>query len=118
MNKFEDKSQVLPDSRSRDSKGVIRGPMRKWLPIFSASCGADGGMVPEENMTFVFWLCRSCAETYGKIANMMMMPDEAFWERVKQEQLETHKRLLTEQELLTVVEADASPLATLLKQGR
>jgi hypothetical protein len=69
-------------------------------------------------MTFVFWLCKHCAETHGEIAGTMMMPDEVFWEKLKQEQLASHGRILSEQELLDVVAADASPLATLLKEGR
>jgi len=66
----------------------------------------------------MFYLCNKCAETHGAIAGVMLMPDEVFFEKIKQEQMATYGRYLSEQELRAVVEADASPLATLLKQGR
>jgi hypothetical protein len=109
---------ILPDCRTREPGNIIQSPMGNWVPIFCANCGKEGGSVPEENMTFVFWLCTPCAETYGVIAGMMMMPDEVFWDRVTQEQVASHGRMLTEQELVDVVVADASPLATLLKERR
>ena len=109
---------LLPDSRARDTKNVqFRGGV-PWVPIFCANCGCDGGLVPEENMTFVFWLCNKCFETHGALTNMHVMPDEVFWEQIKQEQLEKFDRFLTDQELLDIVAADASPLATLIKSGR
>ena len=45
----------------------------------------------------------------------MMMPDEVFWEKLKQEQLETYGRFLTEQELIALVEEGTSSLAKLIK---
>jgi hypothetical protein len=75
-------------------------------------------MVPTENMTFAFWLCRKCEATCGVIAGTMSMPDEVFWARLAEEQLASYGRFLTEQELMQVVEADASPLSTLMKERR
>lgn len=46
------------------------------------------------------------------------MPDEVFYQKVAEEQLETYGKFLSEQELITIVEEDASPLATLLKEGQ
>lgn len=109
---------MVPDCRARAGRGAMRGPGGLfYVPIYCANCHAEGGLVPEENTTFAFWLCNPCFRTMGEITNTMAMPDEVFWERVKQEQLERYRRLLTPQELLTVVEADASPLATLVKAG-
>lgn len=68
-------------------------------------------------MTFMFYLCNKCAETHGQIAGTMMMPDEVFFEKLRLEQLETHGHYLSEAELITIVQEDASPLATLLKSG-
>src|SRR6266550_120985 len=106
-------SEVLPDSRPAHSTGskMLNGSW--WAPIFCANCGAPGGMAPEENMTFIFWLCTPCFESHGEIVKTYVMPDEVFWEKVKQEQLALYGRYLTEQELVDVVAADASPLATL-----
>jgi hypothetical protein len=110
---------LLPDSRARSPKGLIfNSPMGTLVPVFCANCGAPGGHCPEENMTFLFYQCSKCAETYGQIAGTMSMPDEVFFEKVRQEQLASHGRYLTDIELAAAVEADASsPLAKLLKQG-
>ncbi len=107
---------ILPDCRLQDRRHFTMTALGISVPIFCANCGAPGGEVPEENMTFAFYLCTKCAETHGHIAGMMMMPDEVFFEQIKQEQLEAHGRFLTETELVTILEADASPLATLLKE--
>lgn len=110
-------TDILPDSRLERPKGAVwRGSW--WVPVFCANCGADGGLVPEENMTFAFYLCDPCAEKYGEVAGTYLMPDEVYWERLKQEQLNTYGRVLTAEELVQIVEADASPLATLIKQRR
>jgi len=112
-----DTKDVLPDCRAKVTKGRVFTPGGAWVPVFCANCGADGGMCPEENMTFMFYLCRACAETYGAIAGTMMMPDEVFFEKVKQEQLAAHGRYLTQQELEVVVDEGTTPLAKLLKTG-
>jgi hypothetical protein len=109
-------AEILPDCRTKDRRNFSQTQLGISVPIFCANCGAPGGDVPEENMTFAFYLCTRCAETYGQIAGMMMMPDQVFFEKVKQEQLEAYGRYLSELELLAVVEADASPLATLIKE--
>jgi hypothetical protein len=77
---------VLPDCRTRDPKGRIPSRAGPWVPIFCANCGKPGGAVPEENVTFAFYLCNYCVETYGAIANTLMVPDEIWWEQVRQEQ--------------------------------
>lgn len=114
---------ILPDSRLVQPTGVVRGtagpvPSTNWVPIYCANCGVEGGAVPAENMSFVFWLCKKCEATCGEIAGTMSMPDEIFWARLAEEQLESYGRFLTEQELIQVVEADASALSTLLKERR
>jgi hypothetical protein len=74
--------------------------------------------VPEENMTYAFWLCNECFKTYGHLTAMMVLPDEHFWAEVKAEQLEKYGRLLSNEEITEIVAADSSPLATLIKEGR
>jgi len=83
--------ELLPDSRLQVAKGVVRGPGGNWVPIFCANCGGPGGYVPEENMTFAFWLCNACAETFGPIAATMMVPDEVFWAEVAAERAAKEK---------------------------
>lgn len=112
------KIDILPDSRPKEPKGRVFQGAVSWIPIFCANCGADGGLVPEENCNFAFYLCNQCAETHGQVPGHMMMPDQVFWERIKQEELDSFGRFLDEIELAQVLEADASPLATLIKSGR
>jgi hypothetical protein len=90
---------ILPNS-------IPRGPARgvkflngtPWRPIFCANCGADGGFVPEENCDFAFYLCQPCAEKHGKIEGTFMVPDEVFWKRVADAQVEKYGRVLTADE--------------------
>lgn len=122
MNPFDKPIEMLPDSRLKTiitPKGMVHSAaFGTMVPVFCANCGADGGYCPDENMNFLFYLCNKCAETHGQIAGTMMMPDEVFFQKLKEEQLASYGRYLTQEELRAVVEADASPLATLLKSGR
>jgi len=68
-------------------------------------------------MTFLFYLCNQCVETHGQVAGTMLMPDEIFFEKLKQEQLDKYGRYLTQEELARVVDADDTPLAKLLKSA-
>ena len=109
---------LLPDCRTRQvPAGIPRGVLGTWLPVYCANCGADGGMVPEEHCTFLFYLCNACAETHGQIAGTLMMPDEVFYQRLLDAQLERYGRPLTPSEW-GPIEADPShPLHTLLREG-
>lgn len=108
---------ILPDSRAKKSKLILDGS-GAWVPVFCANCGKEGGRCPEENMTFMFYQCTPCHERLGHLTGTMVMPDEVFYQKVAEEQLETYGKFLSEQELITIVEEDASPLATLLKEGQ
>lgn len=108
--------EILPDSRTqRMPSGVNRGVLGTWLPVFCANCGAEGGLVPDANMTFCFYLCNTCAETYGQIAGMMLMPDEVFFAKVAEAQLERYGRYLTPDECAQVAEDTSHPLWTVLR---
>lgn len=118
LNEDVSRIELLPDSRAKVVRGIeFRGGVA-WVPIFCANCGKSGGLVPEENMTFAFYLCDPCGATWGHLAGTLAMPDEVFWAKVKQEQIEQYGRELSPNELVQVVEADASPLATLIIAGR
>ncbi len=108
---------LLPDSRAKNTRGRVFTNGGTWIPVFCANCGIEGGMCPEENMTFLFYQCVPCSERLGAITGTMSMPDEVFFERLKQEQIEAHGRYLSEIELAFVVQEDASPLATLIKEA-
>lgn len=112
-------SEVVPDSRSRAGRGARPGPLgQMWVPIYCANCGKSGGEVPEQSTTFAFWLCNPCFETYGELTTMMVVPDEVFWAKVQEAQMNDYGRLLSTEELVAIVEADASPLAALFRQRR
>lgn len=111
---------ILPDSRqhvNHTPRNMMQGPGGMWVPVFCANCGVHGGSCPEGNMTFIFYLCQKCVDTHGMIAGTMLMPDEVFFEIVKQEQMEAHGHYLDQKEMAAVIEADDSPLAKLLKSG-
>ena len=109
---------ILPDSRQRPGghAGINRGHAGTFVPVFCANCGAPGGSVPEENMTFIFYLCNGCAEAYGPIANTMLMPDEVFFARLAEAQLEEAGHYLSPVEWLEVEESSAHPLHRLIRE--
>lgn len=114
---------VLPDSRlSNRGLPTPRGGRQTTLgwsvPIYCANCGTPGGFVPQDNCDFAYWTCDECYQALGDLVNTYVMPDEVFFERIKQEQLTTYGRELSITELQEVVAADASPLATLLTSRR
>jgi hypothetical protein len=111
---------VLPSSRCEEivtPRGVLWHRGMWWVPIYCPSCGTDGGYTPQDS-TFLFWLCQECYEKYGDQTQFYVMPDEVFWQRLADEQLESYGRMLEMHELEAIVAADASPLATLIREGR
>lgn len=97
---------LLPTSIARETKNVIFRGGIPWVPIFCANCGKDGGLVPEETKQFAFYLCLPCADKWSPQVDTMMVPDEVFWEEVKQAQLERMGREMT---ALEVMEALKDP---------
>lgn len=108
---------ILPDSRAKSGAGWMASPMGGHVPIYCANCGVPGGMVPEANMTFAFWLCKPCFATHGELTNTMVMPDEVFWEEVRQAQHERHGHSLTAEETLIAL-ADPESLESRLAKDR
>lgn len=107
---------VLPDCRLKQPKGIICWPNgMRWQPIFCANCGADGGMVPEENCNFAFYLCDPCAVKLGPIAGTYMEPDAVFWQKVHDEQISKYGRELQPHELVEVLKDENSTLSKLCK---
>lgn len=81
---------ILPDSRMKRPKssrtmfwpGVGNIEVEQ---VFCANCGKLHGWVPQQNTTYAFWLCMPCSETYGSKLPGYLMPDEVYWELVRQE---------------------------------
>lgn len=111
---------VLPDSRLKSSRAVVRGLLGgkivNWVRVFCANCGIPYGLVPEASCTFACWLCDPCAEAWGVEFGAALMPEEVFWKKVHEEMVDKHGRILTVEETLKVVET-SSPLTTLLREG-
>lgn len=106
---------LLPDSRPREQKKVVRLGRLNWVPIYCANCGADGGLVPEENCNFAFYLCVPCADRWTPLAGTFMVPDEVFWKKVQDEQMEKYGRILEPGELAEVLKDESSSLSKLCK---
>lgn len=115
---------ILPDSRLSRLKAVVKGWIGPYhtnlVPIFCANCGAPGGMVPEENMTFAFYLCderaKNCVAKWNHLASTYVMPDEVFWAKVREAQVEKYGRELSVPEQKDLVKDDSSILAKLGKE--
>jgi hypothetical protein len=74
--------------------------------------------VPEENCTFVCWLCDPCAEKWGPELASKMIPDQVFWRKVQAEQIERYGRVLSPDELQVAAESPCTALGKLLRDGR
>lgn len=107
--------EVLPDSRAKVIRGAVNRAGAWWVPIACANCGCDGGLVPEENMTFAFYLCPGCYEKWGAITGTMVTPDEVFWKEVHHLQLEKYGRILQPGEIAAELDNPESVLSRLAK---
>ncbi len=100
-------------SRSTPSGGT-------WFYLFCASCGADGGRVMDTFLPaqYAFYLCDSCAETYGEVAGCTATPDDVFRTKVQQAMIEQYGHLLTEFEVLKELEDSSSIVSKLEQEGQ
>lgn len=112
-----ERRDVLPDSRARETRQRIFTPAGTYVPFFCANCGKECGSCPEDN-TFLFYLCPNCEKQHGPPAGLYRLPDEVYWEKLRQEQLAHFGYYPTQEELSRVLAEDASPLATLLKEAK
>ncbi len=91
----------------------------KWIPMFCANCGKEGGMVLETDWdrvkNFAFYLCEPCAEKWSPLADTAIAPDEAFWQKLHEVQLEEFGRELTSAEIVEALKDDANVLSKLCK---
>jgi hypothetical protein len=105
---------LLPDCRLKVETVTQRHRNLNWLPIFCGNCGTAGGWVPEET-TFIFYLCQPCADKHGKIDRTYMVPDEVFFQEVKNAQLEKFGRELSTPELVEALRSESSVISTLAR---
>lgn len=87
-----------------------------YVPVFCGSCHCDDGqMVPEQSCDFAFYLCDPCADRYGALDGVEMIPDEVWFARIRDAQLEDHGRELTHVELVEQLDSPDSPLSKLAR---
>jgi hypothetical protein len=114
---------ILPSSRLKADKGVIvLKNNRRMIPLFCANCHKDSGTyVLESNWdavkNFAFYLCIPCAEKWSPLVDTMISPDEAFWKKVDDAQIDKFGRRLTEVELIEALK-DESHIITMLARER
>lgn len=68
-------------------------------------------------MLFVSWFCNPCFAKYGEQTGFTVVPDEVFWEIVKQEQLAKYGRVLTADETVLSL-SDPDSLESCLARNR
>lgn len=98
--------EVLPSSIPRSQKvdHNLSQPGAEWLYAYCASCGCDGGRFLKADIPnreeFGFYLCNDCAAKYGNLPGTVMVPDQVFYDLVKQAQIEREGRLLEPYEMI------------------
>jgi len=112
-----DSPHILPDSRAKTARGLVAVRGVNYVPIYCANCGAPGGGVPQEAMTFVFYLCNPCCEKWGPIAGVCVEPDAVFFEKLRQAQIEEYGRILTAEEIARSLDDDSSMLSKLAREA-
>jgi hypothetical protein len=113
-------AEVLPNCIAKRSEKIVFGPNgTKWIPLFCANCGTDGGLVMETDWdrvkNFAFYLCQPCADKWAPLANTGLAPDEVFWRKVRSAQIEAFGRELSDQEIIEALKDDESIIAKLVK---
>lgn len=109
---------LLPTSVPKMPKNTVYYLGQTWIHIACASCGCDGGMIPEDTKDFAYFLCDVCSLKYSPDIAEYAVPDDVFFERVKQTQLEKYGRELTAEEILRELDNPESPLSKLARSRR
>lgn len=116
--------EILPNSLTKTPKvdmNLSRNGVN-WFYLFCANCGTEGGRVMETDIPnadeFAFYLCIPCSEKYGHVPNMMNVPDEVFWQKVREAQMERYGRELEPQEQIRELDSSDSMLSKLAKDRR
>lgn len=109
-------NHVLPNSVPREIKGFTMRNGIPWINIFCANCGCDGGQIPEDTKDFAFYLCVACGEKWAPLAGTYLVPDEVFWEKVKQVQLDEYGRILQDYEIIEALKDGNHVLSKLVKE--
>lgn len=108
-------TDILPDSRPRERKGIVLVDGVNFTPVYCINCGKPAGMVPCEMITHVTALCDDgCAGKYGDLASTYQDPDSVFRENLG-EALSPLGRTVTLEELNRMLEQPSPALAALAR---
>ncbi len=118
-------TETLPNSLPRIEKidwNMSRGGSI-WMYLYCANCGADGGRVMKTDMPeeFAFYLCderqNNCAAKWAELAGTIAIPDEVFFEKVRQAQMEKYGRILTPEEVGMELQDESSMMSKLKREA-
>lgn len=115
------RASILPSSVPKNPRRTILRGGIPWTALYCANCGKSGGYVPEASIGegFQFYLCESpCGEKWSPLVGTMLIPDEVFWEKVKQVQIEEYGRALTAEETAEILKDENSVLSKLARDRR
>lgn len=112
--------EILPNCiAQRTEKTIVWANGMKWIPVFCANCGTDRGLVLESEWervkNFAFALCDPCAEKWSPLVDTYIAPDEAFWKKIHDAQMEAFGRDLTPEEIVEALKDDNHILTKLCK---
>jgi hypothetical protein len=116
-------ADVVPSSLTRVEKidWKISRPGWEWLVLFCASCHKEGGRVLKCDVPnaseFAFWLCDDCAQKWS-LDGTYLVPDEIFFQKVREAMLEREGRELTLYELYEAEKDPTHYLSKLLKDRK
>lgn len=119
--------ELLPDCRLTTPKRTTRIVNKlgsiNYTPLFCANCGADGGMVPEyvpqvQGYNFAFYLCDPCAEKWSALAGTMLIPDQAYWLKLREMQMSDYGHELTSEEVVIELQNPTSKLSRFVSERR
>lgn len=105
------RDSFLPDCRAREVRDRIYRNGLTWIPLFCAHCGKEGPRIPEENRDFAFYECLPCAESHPPAPGTYRVPDEAFFQRMAEAQIEECGHFLSPFEIASL--PDNHPLILL-----
>lgn len=121
--------ELCPSSRLSDDKGVILQPGGiRWVPLFCANCHCKSSMYVIESdwdtvKNFASYLCdenapchHNCAAKWSPLLDVGMTPDEVFWQKVKDAQLEAFGRELQPEEIVEALKDENHILSKLAKE--
>ncbi len=113
-------TDILPNCIAmRNEKSVVWANGVTMLQLFCANCGKESGLVMQTDYdrvkNFAFSICIPCAEKWSPMVGVGLVPDEVFWSKLHEAQMEAFGRDLTEEEIVEALQDDSHILSKLCK---